>query len=394
MRRVYLDYAGSAPVDPRVLREMKPFLMKPGNPSALHEDGQTAKRRIEEARQILAHLINADNPDGVIFTSGATEANNLAILGMGERLKTKGNHIISSNIEHISLINPLKKLEKEGFEVTRVPVDNQGLIDVASLESAVKDNTVMISVQAANSEIGVVQPIEEIGRIAAERDIVFHSDATAALGQIPIDVKKSNIGLLTMSSNSIYGPHGVGALFLAPHIRPVPQIIGGGQQRGFRSGTENVAGIIGMGAAAKLVIMEMSTDVERLKGFRNRLIKELPDKIRDVHLNGHAVKRTPNNANFRIDYIEGESIVLSLDIIAGISASTGASCASLTLEPSHVVLALGVPPEKAQGLLQLTMGRFTREDDISRVIDSLPSIVERLRRMSPLTPGNYFRKEG
>lgn len=394
MSRVYLDYAGACPVDERVLEAMKPFILKPGNPLALHEEGQIAKRGIEEARQYIAHLINADNPDGVVFTSGATESNNLAIIGMGERLKSKGNHIITSNIEHISVINSLKKLEKNGFEVTRIPVDGDGVIRLDLLEEAVRNDTVLITIQAANSEIGVIQPLEKIGEIARRHGVVFHCDATAGLGQMTIDVKKANISLLTMSANSIYGPQGVGALYLASNIRPIPLILGGGQQRGFRSGTENVAGIIGMGEAARLAAVEMRDDWKRLKVFRDRVIKEIPERVRDVHLNGHPVKRTPNNVNFRIDYVEGESIVLSLDILAGIAVSTGASCASLTLEPSHVILALGVPPEKAQGLLQVTMGRFTREEDVNRLLDALPGVVERLRRMSPLTPVDYFSKEG
>ncbi len=394
MSRVYLDYAGASPVDERVLEAMKPFILKPGNPLALHEEGQLAKRKIEEARQYIAHLINADNPDGVIFTSGATESNNLAIIGMGERLKNEGRHIVTSNIEHISVINSLKKLEKNGFEVTRVPVDEQGIIRLDLLEEAVREDTVLITIQAANSEIGVIQPLEEIGRIAEQHNILFHCDATAGLGQMPLDVKKANISLLTMSANSIYGPQGVGALYLASNVRPIPQILGGGQQRGFRSGTENVAGIIGMGEAAKIAALEMRGEWERLKSLRDRLIREIPVRVRDAHLNGHPVKRTPNNVNFRIDYVEGESIVLSLDILAGIAVSTGASCASLTLEPSHVILALGVPPEKAQGLLQVTMGRFTLEDDVNRLLEALPSVVDRLRRMSPLTPANYFEKEG
>ena len=394
MGRVYLDYAGACPVDERVFKVMKPFILKPGNALALHEDGQIAKRKIEEARLYISHLISADNPEGVIFTSGATESNNLALIGMGERLKNKGNHIITSSIEHISVINSLKKLEKNGFEVTRIPVDRDGVIKLDLLEAAVKEKTVMITIQAANTEIGVIQPLDEIGKIAAEHGIVFHCDATAGLGQMTIDVKKSNISLLTMSSNSIYGPQGVGALYLTPNMRPIPQIIGGGQQRGFRSGTENLAGIIGMGEAARITALEMRSDWERLKNLRDRLIKEIPERVPDAYLNGHPLKRTPNNVNFRIDYVEGESIVLSLDILAGISVSTGAACASLTLEPSHVILALGVPPEKAQGLLQITMGRFTKEEDVNRLLDALPGVVERLRRMSPLTPAKYFSKEG
>jgi cysteine desulfurase len=391
METIYLDYSGAAPLDPRVIKVMLPFFEKPGNPVALHGDGQNSKAKIEESQKNIAFLIKADNPEGIIFTSGATESNNLAIIGMGMRLKNKGNHIITSNIEHISVDNSLKYLEKQGFEITKLRVDKNGLIDLDSLRDSIRKDTVMVTIQYANSEIGVIQPINEIGKITNEKDIMFHSDGTAAVGIISVDINLDNIDLLTISANQFYGPQGIGALYLSKNTRPIPQILGGGQQRGFRAGTENIAGIVGMGEAAKIASLEMNKDHEKLVNLRNRLIEEIPRKIPDVYLNGHPTKRLPNNVNFRIDFIEGESIILSLDILHKISASTGAACASLTLQPSHVIQAIGVSPEKAHGLLQITMGRFTNEKDILKLIEVLPSVVERLRRMSPLTPPDYFK---
>jgi len=391
IERIYLDYAGAAPVDPRVIEAMKPFLKNPANPLALHTDGQNAKLKIEDARRNISFLIKADNPEGVIFTSCATEANNLAIIGMGLRLKNKGKHIITTNIEHISINNSLKFLEKQGFKITKIPVDNDGIINLDKLKESIKKDTIMISVQYANNEIGVIQPINEISKIIEDKDIIFHSDATAAVGIIPVDVKLDNINLLTISSNQFYGPQGVAALYLSKKAKPIPQMLGGGQQRGLRAGTENIAGIVGMGEAAKLASLEMSKDNEKLLKLRDELIKEIPSRIPEVYVNGHPKKRLPNNANFRIDYIEGESIVLSLDILHQISVSTGAACASLTLQPSHAIQAIGVPPEKAHGTIQITMGRFTKQSDTKKLIEVLPSVVERLRKMSPLTPKKLLK---
>ena len=380
---IYLDYQSSKPVDPRVIDAMIPiFSEKYGNPSSLHGIGDQATELLENNRAIIGKFINAE-PDEILFTSSATESINLGILGYALRNKRNGNHIIISEVEHISLHNIAKFLEKNGFRVSKVPVDQYGRVKINKIQSRITDQTILISVQTANNEIGTIQPIKEIGEIAAEHNIPFHTDAVAAEGQIPIDVKKNNISMLSLSSNDIYGPKGVGVLYLKKGIRVQPQIIGGGQERGFRSSTENISGIVGMGKAVEITQQEMDSESKRLIGFREKMIKEIIDGIPQTYLNGHPTHRLPNNSHFRFEAIEGESILLSFKDL-GIAVSTGSACSSKTLEPSHTLIATGLLHEEAHGSLEITTGRFTTQEDIDRMIEVTPGIVKRLREMSPL----------
>jgi cysteine desulfurase len=379
----YLDYQSSKPVDPRVIDAMMPYLHgRFGNPSSLHQLGDEAGEVLDECRQTIADFINAAK-DEILFTSGATESNNLALLGTALRNKDKGNNIVTSEIEHISIHNLVKLLTKLGFSVSSVPVDKYGKVDISEIEKRITSETILVSIGYASNEIGTIQPIHEIGRLCQEKDIVFHSDAVAAEGLLPLDVKKDNIALLSLSSNDIYGPKGVGVLYRRKGIKLNPLIIGGGQEFGLRSGTENIPGTVGMAEAVRIIQKEMVQEVERLRGYRDRLIATILNEIPRSYLNGHPTHRLPNNAHFRFDGIEGESLLLLLKA-QGIAASTGSACSSKTLEPSHTLLALGLSHEQAHGSLELTCGRFNREADVEAVIDGLPRIVERLREISPL----------
>lgn len=385
-RRIYLDCGAGVPVDPRVLEAMKPYFTEAfGNPSSVHSLGQEAKKAVEEARKHVADLIGAETKDEVIFTSGATESNNLALKGVAYRNKSKGNHLITSTIEHMSIINTFKYLQKEGFTTTFVPVDKYGIVDVEALKKAITDQTILISVMCANGEIGTIEPIKEIGEIAHEKNINFHVDAVAAEGQVPISIASEHIDLLTLSSNDLYGPKGVGALYIKSGTRIQPIIQGGGQERGLRSGTEDVSGIVGMGKAAEIALKELPSESLRVSKLRDKLIKGVLEKIPYSFLNGHPTRRLPNNANLRFSYIEGESLILSLDM-EGVYVSSGSACTSKTLEPSHVLLNIGLKHEEAHGSLLFTLGRHTTEEDIKYVVEILPSIVKRLRMISPLTP--------
>ena len=380
---VYLDYQSSKPVDPRVIDAMIPIFSENfGNPSSLHGIGDQATDLLDKNREIIGKFINAE-PNEILFTSSATESINLGILGYALRNKRNGNHIIISEVEHISLHNIAKYLEKNGFRVSKVPVDQYGRVKLNKIKSRITDQTILISVQMANNEIGTIQPIKEIGEIAAENNITFHTDAVAAEGQIPIDVKRNNISLLTLSSNDIYGPKGVGVLFLKKGIRVQPQIIGGGQERGFRSSTENMSGIVGMGKAVEIAQQEMENESKRLIGFREKIIKEIINGIPQTYLNGHPTHRLPNNSHFRFEAIEGESILLSFKDL-GIAVSTGSACSSKTLEPSHTLIATGLLHEEAHGSLEITTGRYTTIEDVERLIEVTPGIVKRLRDLSPL----------
>jgi len=391
IKRVYMDYGAGTPVDPRVLEAVKPYFAESfGNPSSVHSVGQEAKRAIEESRKSVADLVGAEMKEEVIFTSGATESNNLAIKGVAYRNRNRGNHVITTTIEHMSVINTFKYLQKEGFKTTYVPVDKYGVVDVEALKNSITDQTILISVMYANGEIGTVEPIKEIGEIAHERNVYFHVDAVAAAGQVPIDVTNKNIDLLSLSSNDLYGPKGVGALYIKTGIRIQPIIHGGGQERGLRSGTENVAAIVGMGKAAEIAKKELASESVRLSGLRDRLIEGVLGKIQHSFLNGHSAKRLPNNANLRFSYIEGESLILSLDM-EGVVTSSGSACTSKTLEPSHVLLAIGLAHEEAHGSLLFTLGRWTTKEEIDYVVGILPGIVKRLRAISPLTPKELLR---
>jgi cysteine desulfurase len=381
--KTYVDYQSSKPVDPRVVAAMQPyFTVSFGNPSSLHGEGDEATKVLEECRRTIASFINAE-PDEIIFTSGATEANNLALIGYAMRNRDKGDHVIISEVEHISIHNIAKYLEKNGFKVSRLPVDQYGKVNMQKLASRITPQTILISIGYASNEIGTIQPIAEIGQLARERGIAFHSDAVAAEGLIPLDVKRDQIDLLTFSSNDIYGPKGVGVLYVRKGMGLNPLIIGGGQERGLRSGTENIAGIVGMSTAADIMGKEMGEEVKRLAEYRDKLIKNLLARIPKSHLNGHPIDRLANNVHVRFEAIEGESLILALRD-EGVSAATGSACSSKTLEPSHTLISTGLLHEEAHGSLEFTFGRFNKEEDVDRIIAVLPDIVDRLRCLSPL----------
>ena len=385
MKKVHLDYAAGAPVDPRVIEVMVSYLKdKWGNPFSVHSSGREAMSNLEESRKKIADLINCKGEE-IIFTSGATEANNLALKGIAIRMRKKGKHIITSRIEHPSILEPCEILEEMGFKITYLPVDKYGIVDTEKLERVIREETILISIMYANNEIGTIEPIKEIGEIAREKNIYFHTDAVAATGKIPINVEKDNVDLMTISSNDICGPKGVGALFIKKGTKIEPLIHGGGQERHYRAGTENLPGIVGFAKAAEIVKNEMENEAERLSKLRDRLIEETLSKIKYSFLNGHSEKRLPNNVNIRFVFVEGESLILNLDF-ENIEVATGSACTSRALEPSHVLTAIGVPPEEAHGSLQITMGRWTTKENIDRLLAVLPEIVARLRLMSPLTP--------
>jgi cysteine desulfurase len=385
MRQVYMDYGSASPVDKRVLEAMLLFFdTDVGNASSLHSAGRKAKRELENARKSVANLIGAPNPKSVIFTSCATESNNLALRGAAMRYKDKGNHIITTSIEHMSVMNTLKDLQRNGYEVTFLPVDKDGLVSPEQVKTAITEKTIIISITYANGEIGTIQPIREIGEIASDRKIIFHVDGTAACGKIPVDVEKEHIDLLTLSSNDLGGAKGTGALYMKQGIRLIPFMLGGGQEFGMRSGSENIPGIVGMGKAAEIAQKEMLDESARLLVLRDRLIDNIL-KTEYTYLTGHRTKRLPNNASFRFSFIEGESIILQLNDL-GITASTGSACSSKTLEPSHVLIAMGLRHEEAHGSLLLTLGRANTQEDVDHVIESVPKIVSKLRELSPLYP--------
>lgn len=382
---MYLDYQSAKPVDPEVIAAMTPYTVeKFGNASSLHEVGDWSTEALDSSRRMIAHFVNAREPEEIIFTSGATEANNLAIIGYALRNKQKGKHVIISEVEHISILNIAKYLRKNGFEVSTVPVDFTGTVRLDKLEERIRPDTILISIQHANNEIGTIQPVMSIGNIARENNLAFHVDAVASEGQIPIDVQRDFIDMLTLSSNDIYGPRGVGALYVRKGFLLNPLIIGGGQERGLRSGTEDVAAIVGFAKAAELALQYMPEESKRLRQLRDKAIKTVLETVPRSYLNGHPTNRLPNNAHFRFDFIEGESMLLSFKE-RGIAVSTGSACSSQTLEPSHTLMSLGLLHEEAHGSLEITMGRFTREADVDTFVEALPGIVKRLRDMSPLT---------
>lgn len=392
MTKGFLDYQSGSPVDPRVVEAMLPYMTdRFGNPSSLHSAGDPARDALDVARWSVAALVGAASSNEIIFTSGATEANNLAIKGAALRLKDKGRHIVASVIEHRSVVTPLKYLERNGFEVTFLGVDHEGFVDPATIAAAIRPDTVLVSVMMANGEVGTIEPVGEIAAIAKEKGILFHTDAVAAEAWIPIDLSTLPLDLVTLSSNDIYGPKGVGALYVRKGTRIESVIHGGGQERGLRSGTENIPGIVGFGAAADIARAEMAADTERVRKLRDRLLDGIMSSIADVALNGPRDRRLPNNVNVRFAYIEGESLILSLDM-EGIQASTGSACSAKTLEPSYVLLASGVKHEEAHGSLELSLGRWTTDEDVDLVLEALPRIVKKLRDMSALRPGMEYDK--
>ncbi len=381
---VYLDYQSAKPVDPRVIEAMLPYFGERfGNAASLHAVGDRATATLDASRARLAAFIGADDPDEVVFTSGATESNNLALIGYANRNRRSGGHVVISEVDHISILNIGKYLEKADFRVGKVPPDQFGRISPVKLRSRITDDTILVSVGWASNEIGTIQPIAEIAEMLKGTGVALHVDAVAAEGQLSIDMRAVPIDLLTLSSNDIYGPPGLGALYIRKGVKLSPIAVGGGQERGLRSGTEPLPLIVGMSEAADIAAAEMRTEVPRITALRDRLIEAVLSTIPDSHLNGHPSERLPNNAHFRFEGIEGESLLLSMRD-EGIAVSTGSACSSKTLEPSHTLISCGLLHEEAHGSLEFTFGRFSKDSDIDRVMAVLPGIVLRLRRMSPL----------
>jgi cysteine desulfurase len=383
-KNVYMDYAATTFVKPEVLKEMLPyFTEKFGNPSSLYSFSNDTKKAITEAREKVAEAIKADKSE-IFFTGGGSEADNWAIKGVAQAHKNKGNHIITTQIEHHAVINTCKYLEKNGFEVTYLPVDEEGFISLEDLKRAITDKTILVSIMFANNEIGTLQPIKEIGELCREKKIIFHTDAVQAVGHVKVDVEALNIDLLSMAAHKFYGPKGIGALYIRRGIKIENLIHGGGQERGKRASTENIASIIGMGKAIELAVGEIDKESQRLIDLREKLVKGIMEKIPYAKINGPVGdNRLPGNSDFSFIGIEGEALLLDLDF-DGIYASTGSACASGSLDPSHVLLAIGLPHEVAHGSLRLSMGAGTTEEDIDYVLEKLPAIVKRRREMSPL----------
>ena len=383
MKRVYLDYAATAPTDPEVIKAMEPYLFeKFGNPSSIHSFGQEAKAGLEDARESVAKFLGA-KPEEIVFTSGGTESDNFVINGVAGAMGKKGNHIITSAIEHHAILEPCKYLAKKGVEVTYVLVDKEGLVNPEDIKKAITDKTILISIMHANNEIGTIQPIAEIGKIAKEKGVYFHTDAVQTVGHIPVNVNDLNVDLLSLSGHKFYAPKGVGALYIRKGTRIETFLRGGDQERGRRASTQNTPGVVGLACALKLCAEKMQEESSFQISLRDKLIREIPKRIPEVRLNGHPTKRLPNNVNYSIEYIEGESMLLSLDML-GIAASTGSACTSTSLEPSHVLLAIGLTHEVAHGSLRFTLGRWSKEEDVGYLLEHLPKIVENLRAMSPL----------
>lgn len=380
MKNIYMDYAATTPVAPEVMKAMKPFFSKKfGNASTLYALGQEARAALEEARKIAAGIINA-NAEEITFTSGGTESDNFAIKGLAFSHPDK-RHIIISKIEHHAILDTCHWLQKQGYEITYLDVDKHGLVNPKDVEKALREDTLLVSIMHANNEIGTIEPIEKIGHICRSKNVYFHIDAVQTVGKLPINVRKMKIDLLSASSHKIYGPKGVGFLFVRSGIKIHPLIHGGGQERTMRSGTENVSGIVGFGAALRLAKKNMKKEIRRETKLRDKLIKEIL-KIPKSHLNGHPTKRLPFNTNFWFEGVEGEALVMMLDE-KGISASTGSACSSGSLEASHVLMAIGLTEEQAHGSLRLTIGNSTKEKDIKYVVKSVKAIVGKLRLMSP-----------
>ncbi len=380
-----MDYAATTPVDPRVLEAMKPyFIEKFGNSMSLHTEGRTANEAVEESRATVAALMNA-KAEEAIFMGSATESNNMALKGVAFANRKKGKHIIISSIEHHCVLESARWLEKQGFEITHIPVDKYGLINHAEFENTIRKDTILVSIMHANNEIGTLQDIEKIGKICNEKNVYFHSDAAQSFGKLPIDVKKMNLDLLSVSSHKMYGPKGVGGLYVREGTKIEPLLHGGGHEFGKRASTVNVAGVVGFAEAVRIQKKEMTSDAEKQSKLRDKLIQGLSE-IEDAHLNGHLIKRLPNNINFWFAYIEGESLLMQLDM-AGVSASTGSACSSKSLEASHVLLALGLRPQECHGSLRLSLGKYSTKEEVDYALEVVPQAVERLRQISPFKKG-------
>lgn len=384
MRKVYLDNAATTALSPKVLEKMMPYLTDIyGNASSPHSFGQTARIGVEHAREQVARAINAD-PSEIVFTGCGTESDNTVLFGVAERYAKKGDHIITTNVEHHAILHSCAALEKKGIKVTYLPVDKDGLVTPEQVRDAITDKTILVSVMFANNEVGTIMPIPEIAAVCHEKGVLFHTDAVQAAGHVPVDVKAMGIDMLSISGHKFHGPKGVGVLYERKGIRLPSYIIGGEQEKGRRAGTENVAGIVGLGEALELAVTNMSETSARMTRMRDRLIEGIEATIPEVKLNGHRTKRLPNNVNFSIKYIEGESILLMLDM-AGIAASSGSACTSGSLDPSHVLLALGLTHEVAHGSVRMTLGDDTTDEDIDYVLETLPKVAHRLRAMSPIS---------
>jgi cysteine desulfurase len=384
-RPVYMDHAATTFMKPEVLAAMVPYFSRYfGNPSSLYRFAGESRQGVEEARGQVGAALGAE-PNEIFFCAGGSEADNWAIKGAALANRKLGDHIVTSGIEHHAVLHTCAWLEKQGFSVTYLPVDEFGRVDPGDVEDAITDKTTLISVMMANNEIGTIQPVAQIGRIAHDHGVLFHTDAVQAVGAVPIDVDAMGIDLLSLSGHKFYGPKGTGALYIRRGTRVESLIHGGAQERGRRAGTENVPGIVGLGRAIELATADIEGHNRRIAAMRDRLVREVLGSIPDARLNGHPTERLANNANFSFRYVEGESILLLLDA-RGICASTGSACSSASLEPSHVLLAIGLPHEEAHGSLRLTLGDANTEEDVDCVLDVLPEVIGRLRQISPLTP--------
>ncbi len=384
MNPIYLDNAATTAVSPEVLETMLPYFTEHfGNPSSVHATGRDARKAIENARRQVAAAIGAASPQEIYFTAGGSESDNWAIKGAAFQNRKKGNHIITTAIEHHAVLHTCKWLERQGFEVTYLPVDAEGFVTAEQVERAITDQTILISIMAANNEIGTLEPIAEIGRVARAHKILFHTDAVQAVGAIPLDVQAMNIDMLSMSGHKFHGPKGIGALYIRKGVRIDTLIHGGAQERGQRAGTENLAGIVGMGKAIEIATTDLDAKAAKTSVLRDRLMNGILERIPDVRVNGPRERRLPNNVNVSVRYIEGESMLLRLDL-AGIAASSGSACTSGSLDPSHVLLAIGLPHEVAHGSLRMTLGSDSTQDEVDRVLEVLPGIVSDLRSMSVL----------
>ena len=388
MRKIYFDHAATTPTDENVAQAMIEYMTtKFGNPSSVHAFGREVRKEVTEARDAIADLIGAANGNEIFFTSGGSESDNFALKGIAFANQKKGNHIITTQIEHHAILHTCQWLEKHGFDVTYLPVDADGLVSLDDVKAAITDKTILISVMFANNEVGTIQPIKEIGAIAKEKGIYFHTDAVQAVANVPIDVQEMNIDLLSLSGHKFYGPKGIGVLYIRRGVKIEAVQMGGAQERNLRAGTENVPAIVGLGIAARNAKRELSEKAAHLTKLRDKLIQGIQTRILNVKLNGHPTKRLPGNVNVSFRFIEGEALLLNLDI-KGIAASSGSACTSGSLDPSHVLLALGLTHETAHGSLRMTLGKMNTEADIDYVLEVLPEIVTRLRSMSMLCEEN------
>ena len=383
MRKVYLDNAATTALSPRVLEAMLPYFTQYyGNPSSVHAFGREAKQGLDKARDQVAKALHCE-PSEVIFTGCGTESDNTVLLGVAQRYGDKGKHIITTNVEHHAILHTCEYLEKQGYSVTYLPVDQDGLVTAEQVAAAIRPDTILVSIMFANNEVGTIMPIQEIGAVCKEKGVLFHTDAVQAVGHIPVDVQAMHIDMLSLSAHKFHGPKGVGALYCRKGIRLPSYIMGGAQERGRRAGTENVAGIVGLGAAIQLATEQLEENRAKMTALRDRLMTGIQARISEVKLNGHPTNRLPNNVNFSFEFIEGESILINLDL-AGIAVSSGSACSSGSLDPSHVILALGVPEELAHSSIRFSLGRDTTEEDMEYTYKVLKETVDKLRAISPL----------